>query len=80
MRRGSDIFKALALGAKAVGVGRPALYAMSAFGAEGVARMIEILRGELHLTMQLMGTPSLADIRCVGVCAHCRGSQSVQPH
>eukprot|EP00035_Acanthoeca_spectabilis_P023212 m.448293 g.448293 ORF g.448293 m.448293 type:complete len:787 (+) comp19640_c0_seq1:16-2376(+) len=62
VRRGSDIFKAIALGAKAVGVGRPALYAMSSFGAEGVARMIEILKGELHLTMQLMGTPTLADI------------------
>ena len=36
VRRGTDIFKALALGAKAVGVGRPALYAMSAFGTEGL--------------------------------------------
>jgi len=63
IRRGSDIFKAMALGAKAVGVGRPALYAMSAFGAEGVAKMIDILKGELHLTMQLMGTPTLADIK-----------------
>jgi len=59
IRRGTDIFKALALGAKAVGVGRPALYAMTAFGAEGVQKMIQIFKQELTMCMQLMGTPSL---------------------
>lgn len=66
VRRGSDIFKALALGAKAVGVGRPALYAMTAFGAEGVQRMIQIMKSELTMTMRLMGTPSIADINPTG--------------
>jgi isopentenyl diphosphate isomerase/L-lactate dehydrogenase-like FMN-dependent dehydrogenase len=63
VRRGTDIFKALALGAKAVGVGRPALYAMSAFGTPGVAKMLQILKAELEMTMRLMGTPTLADIK-----------------
>ena len=67
IRRGSDIYKALALGAKAVGVGRPALYAMTAFGADGVQKMIQILKKELQMTMQLMGTPSLAAITPEGV-------------
>ena len=62
VRRGTDIFKALALGARGVGLGRPALYAMSAFGADGVARMLQILKGELEMTMRLMGTPTLAHI------------------
>jgi L-lactate dehydrogenase (cytochrome) len=63
VRRGTDIFKALALGAKAVGIGRPALYAMSAFGTEGVVKMLQILKSELEMTMRLMGTPTLAHIR-----------------
>lgn len=63
MRRGTDIFKALALGAKAVGLSRPALYAMSAFGQPGIEKMIRILKDELEMTMRLMGTPTIADIR-----------------
>ena len=63
VRRGTDIFKALALGAKAVGLSRPALYAMSAFGQAGVEKMIQILKDELEMTMRLMGTPTIADIR-----------------
>jgi len=62
VRRGTDIFKALALGAKAVGIGRPALYAMSAFGSAGVQRLLAILKSELEMTMRLMGTPTLKDI------------------
>lgn len=63
IRRGSDIFKALALGAKAVGIGRPFLYAMSTYGQEGVEKAIDILNDELVMTMRLMGTPTLEDIR-----------------
>jgi L-lactate dehydrogenase (cytochrome) len=63
VRRGTDIFKALAMGAKAVGLSRPALYAMSAFGQEGIEKMIQILKDELEMTMRLMGTPTIADIR-----------------
>lgn len=61
-RRGSDIAKALALGAHAVCVGRPPLWGLGAFGAEGVARVLEILKNELAQTMALLGCTSLADL------------------
>jgi isopentenyl diphosphate isomerase/L-lactate dehydrogenase-like FMN-dependent dehydrogenase len=57
-RRGSDIFKALALGARAVGIGRPYIWGLAAFGQEGVERVLEILRAELARTMQGCGVAS----------------------
>ncbi len=63
IRRGSDIFKALALGASGVGVGRPTLYGLAAYGQAGVERVIDIFAEELRITMQLMGTPTIADIK-----------------
>jgi isopentenyl diphosphate isomerase/L-lactate dehydrogenase-like FMN-dependent dehydrogenase len=62
VRRGSDVFKALAMGAKAVGIGRPYLWGLGAFGQEGVERVIDILRAELTLTMRQCGTRSVAEI------------------
>jgi isopentenyl diphosphate isomerase/L-lactate dehydrogenase-like FMN-dependent dehydrogenase len=61
-RRGTDIFKALALGARAVGIGRPYVWALAAFGQSGVERVIDILRAELTLTMRQCGTPRIRDI------------------
>ena len=61
-RRGTDIYKALALGANAVGVGRPYIWGLGAFGQEGVERVIDILRAELALVMRQCGTPSVAKI------------------
>src|SRR5262245_11534978 len=61
-RRGTDVFKALALGARAVGVGRPYVWALSAFGQQGVERVLDILRAELQLTMRQCGTPSVRQI------------------
>ena len=61
-RRGTDIYKALALGARAVGVGRPYIFGLTAFGQEGVERVIDMLRAELRLTMQQCGTPAIKDI------------------
>jgi len=61
-RRGTDIFKALALGASAVGVGRPYLWGLSAFGRRGVARVIELLRAELATDMGMAGVASVAQI------------------
>ena len=61
-RRGTDVFRALALGAKAVGVGRPFLWGLGAFGQAGVDRVIEILQGELKLVMGNCGTRTVADI------------------
>ena len=61
-RRGTDIYKALAIGARAVGIGRPYIYGLSSFGQEGVERVLEILRAELTLIMRQCGTPSIAKI------------------
>jgi 4-hydroxymandelate oxidase len=63
VRRGADVFKALALGAKAVGIGRPMLWGLGAFGQPGVDRVIEIMQGELRLAMGNCGTPTVADIK-----------------
>jgi isopentenyl diphosphate isomerase/L-lactate dehydrogenase-like FMN-dependent dehydrogenase len=60
-RRGSDIAKALALGARAVCIGRPYLWGLGAFGQAGVERVLAILRAELRIAMQQVGAPSLKD-------------------
>jgi 4-hydroxymandelate oxidase len=62
IRRGIDVFKALALGASAVMIGRPYLYGLAVGGAPGVARIVEILRTELEMTMGLAGCPRLSQI------------------
>lgn len=61
-RRGTDVFKALALGARAVCVGRPYLWGLGAFGQPGVERVLQLLNAELVTTMKLAGTTSLAGI------------------
>lgn len=60
LRRGSDVIKALCLGARAVDMGRPFLYAQSAYGSEGVERLVGMLEGEVVRCMRLLG------VRCVG--------------
>jgi 4-hydroxymandelate oxidase len=62
IRRGTDVLKALALGAAAVLIGRPYLYGLALAGADGVARAVRILRTELEMAMALTGRPSLRDI------------------
>ena len=62
VRHGADIYKALALGARGVGIGRPYIWGLSAFGQEGVERVLAILHGELRMTMQQMGTPTVKEI------------------
>lgn len=78
VRRGTDILKALCLGARGVGIGRPFLYAMSAYGQDGVERAMQLLRDELEMNMRLLGctrvsqlTPDLVDVRHLG--AHVTG-------
>ena len=61
-RRGTDILKALALGAKAVLVGRPVLYGLAAYGPDGVRAVLEMLQYELALAMGLCGKPNLAAV------------------
>lgn len=62
IRRGSDIFIALALGANAVLIGRPYIYALATAGAPGVAHALHILRTELEVCMALAGCATLSDI------------------
>jgi 4-hydroxymandelate oxidase len=69
IRRGTDVVKALALGARAVMVGRPALWGLAVGGAEGAQRVIEILLGELDLALALCGSPRAADLDHSFVCA-----------
>ena len=61
-RRGTDIVKALAIGATAVGIGRPYLWGLGAFGQPGVERVLEILRRETRAVMQQMGAPTIKDL------------------
>jgi len=62
IRRGTDIFKALALGAATVGIGRPYIWGLAAFGQEGVGAVLDILRRELQMVMRQAGTRSIAEI------------------
>lgn len=62
VRRGTDVFKALALGASAVGIGRPYIWGLSAFGQQGVERVLDIVNNELRLAMVGCGTRSLKEI------------------
>ena len=59
VRRGTDILKALCLGAKGVGLGRPFLYANSCYGKEGVKKAIDLLKDELEMSMRLLGVTSI---------------------
>ncbi|KAJ5160948.1 uncharacterized protein N7482_007952 [Penicillium canariense] len=64
IRRGTDVLKAIALGATAVGLGRPFLFSMSAgYGEAGVRRMLEILRQEVEMNMVLLGVTNLKQLR-----------------
>jgi isopentenyl diphosphate isomerase/L-lactate dehydrogenase-like FMN-dependent dehydrogenase len=61
-RRGTDIVKALCMGAKGVAIGRPYLWGLGAFGEPGVERVLELLRTELFAAMQQVGAPSLKQL------------------
>jgi isopentenyl diphosphate isomerase/L-lactate dehydrogenase-like FMN-dependent dehydrogenase len=73
-RRGTDIFKALALGATGVGVGRPYIWGLAAFGREGVETVMTILRRELQMVMRQAGTTTIGAI--TKACVVDRGSRS----
>lgn len=62
VRRGTDVFKAHALGANAVGIGRPYIWGLAAFGQEGVETVLALLRTELEMVMRQSGTTSIARI------------------
>jgi L-lactate dehydrogenase (cytochrome) len=62
IRRGADIFKACALGASGIGVGRPVLYSLASYGEKGIVRMVNMLQDELLMVMRLSGTPTIESI------------------
>jgi isopentenyl diphosphate isomerase/L-lactate dehydrogenase-like FMN-dependent dehydrogenase len=62
VRRGTDVFKALALGATGIGIGRPQAWGLAAFGQPGVEAVIDILTRELQQIMRQAGTPTLSNI------------------
>ena len=62
VRRGTDVFKALALGANAVGIGRPYVWGLAAHGQQGAERVLDILNNELRLAMIGCGTTSVKEI------------------
>ncbi|RYQ81871.1 hypothetical protein Ahy_B10g100472 isoform E [Arachis hypogaea] len=62
IRRGTDVYKALALGASSVFIGRAVVFSLAAEGEGGVRKVLKMLRDELQLTMALCGSPSLKHI------------------
>ncbi|KAH6693742.1 FMN-dependent dehydrogenase-domain-containing protein [Plectosphaerella plurivora] len=62
VRRGTDVIKALCLGARGVGIGRGLLYPLGAYGQEGVERAIELLRGEIERGLRLLGVKSVGEL------------------
>ncbi|ODV69899.1 hypothetical protein HYPBUDRAFT_151457 [Hyphopichia burtonii NRRL Y-1933] len=62
VRRASDILKAICLGAKGVGIGRPFLYAMSTYGVDGVYKAMQILKDEMFMNMRLLGATKISDL------------------
>lgn len=62
VRRGTDVFKALALGASAVGIGRPYIWGLGSFGQPGVEKVLQLLQNELEISMKLAGTTSIGRI------------------
>jgi 4-hydroxymandelate oxidase len=82
IRRGTDLFKALALGADAVLLGRPALFGLAHAGAQGVAHVLRLLRDEFEMTLALCGCANVKDIQLSHVAAlgqhnnvHAHGAQ-----
>jgi isopentenyl diphosphate isomerase/L-lactate dehydrogenase-like FMN-dependent dehydrogenase len=70
VRRGTDVFKALALGATAVGIGRPQAWGLAAFGQKGVEAVLAIYDRELRVIMRQAGTPDTASINPGSVISH----------
>ena len=68
IRRGTDVLKAIALGAKAVGVGRPIIWGLAVDGEQGAKRVLDILRKDFELSMRLCGCTSIQEIKKALVC------------
>lgn len=70
VRRGTDVFKALALGATATGIGRPYIWGLASFGQEGVETVLALLRKETEMVMRQAGTPSVKAITRAHIVPH----------
>ncbi|KAL2120610.1 hypothetical protein VTJ04DRAFT_4637 [Mycothermus thermophilus] len=79
VRRATDILKALCLGARGVGIGRPFLYAMSAYGQPGVERAMQLLKDEMEMGMRLLGARSVKELNPSLVDARSLFSHSAPP-
>lgn len=62
IRRGTDVIKAICLGATAVGLGRTFLFAQSAYGTDGVVKAVDLIRAEVELGMRLLGVTRIEDL------------------
>jgi isopentenyl diphosphate isomerase/L-lactate dehydrogenase-like FMN-dependent dehydrogenase len=67
VRSGTDVANALAIGAAAVGVGRPYAYALAVGGTDGVVQQLKAILAELDLLMAIDGNPTIADLRKAGI-------------
>jgi lactate 2-monooxygenase len=67
IRSGTDVIKALALGARAVGIGRPYIYGLALGGTDGVSHVLKSILVEADLLMAVNGYPTVADVRLAGV-------------
>ncbi|KAG8774371.1 hypothetical protein FRC15_001338 [Serendipita sp. 397] len=79
VRRATDVLKAVALGATAVGVGRPFLYAYSAYGQEGIDKALQILHDEMEMNMRLLGARTISEVVPEMVDARHLSSHSAPP-
>ena len=70
VRRGTDVFKALALGATATGIGRPYIWGLASFGQEGVETVLALLRRETEMVMRQAGTTSAKAITRAYIVPH----------
>lgn len=80
VRRGADIFKALALGAKAVGIGRATLYGLAAYGQEGVELVLSMIKSEFENCMKLSGCTNISQITSNMVCTKNIYNRYVPPY
>ena len=72
VRRGTDVMKCVALGARAVGVGRPALWGLAGYGSAGVGKVLEILGDEVETAVRLLGEKGVEDVRGKKACVNAR--------
>lgn len=77
VRRATDVLKALCLGAKGVGIGRPFLFAMSTYGQKGVERALQLLKDEFEMDMRLIGASKISDLDSTMVDARGLASHTV---